>query len=156
VPDRLLEEPWLRIEAASGTPVGAMIAALWSSVSKAAMFSPLQRSPIDILLGRWTLDHSPAYVALDLIMGASSRHMTSALHRGAVPGAVLSTVPAGRAVRQAHGGQWIGHGNRGLDDGASRRGSQFAFRQTLHRSTARATRTLVPPLLNNSTGGRDG
>ena len=85
--DRLLEEPWLKIEAVSGTSAGAMNAAVmadghakgdsrgarealeafWRSVSKAAMFSPLQRSPIDILLGRWTLDHSPAYVALDLL-----------------------------------------------------------------------------------------
>ena len=85
--DRLLEEPWLRIEAISGTSAGAMNAgvmadghakgdsrgarealeAFWRSVSKAALFSPLQRSPIDRLLGRWTLDHSPAYVALDLL-----------------------------------------------------------------------------------------
>ena len=41
--------------------------ASWRSASKAALFSPLQRSPMDILLGRWTLDHSPAYVALDLL-----------------------------------------------------------------------------------------
>ena len=31
------------------------------------MFSPLRRSPLDILLGRWTLDYSPAYLALDLM-----------------------------------------------------------------------------------------
>ena len=30
-------------------------------------FSPLQRSPLDMLLGRWTLDYSPAYVAIDLM-----------------------------------------------------------------------------------------
>jgi hypothetical protein len=85
--DRLLEESWLQIEAISGTSAGAMNAAVmadghakgdsrgarealeafWRSVSKAALFSPLQRSPIDRLLGRWTLDHSPAYVALDLL-----------------------------------------------------------------------------------------
>ena len=85
--DRLLEEPWLKIEAISGTSAGAMNAAVmadghandgsrgarealeafWRSVSKAALFSPLQRSPIDMLMGRWTLDHSPAYVALDLM-----------------------------------------------------------------------------------------
>jgi hypothetical protein len=85
--DRLLEESWLQIEAISGTSAGAMNAAVmadghakgdsrgarealeafWRSVSKSALFSPLQRSPIDRLLGRWTLDHSPAYVALDLL-----------------------------------------------------------------------------------------
>jgi NTE family protein len=85
--DRLVEEPWLRIEAISGTSAGAMNAALladgwmqggaegargtleayWRRVSGAAAFSPLQRSPLDRLMGRWTLDMSPAYVVMDLI-----------------------------------------------------------------------------------------
>ena len=84
--DRLLEEPWIHIEAISGTSAGAMNAAVladgwlaggaegarkaldryWQRVSHAAAFSPLQRSPMDRLLGRWTLDTSPAYVAMDL------------------------------------------------------------------------------------------
>ena len=84
--DRLLEEPWLRIEGISGTSAGAMNAAVladghaeggaegaraalegfWSSVSRAALLSPLRRTPLDVLLGRWTLDHSPAFVAMDL------------------------------------------------------------------------------------------
>jgi NTE family protein len=34
-------------------------------VSNAAAFSPLQRSPLDRLMGRWTLDTSPAYVVMD-------------------------------------------------------------------------------------------
>jgi NTE family protein len=85
--DRLIEEPWLRIEAISGTSAGAMNAALvadgwmqsgsegaraaleayWRRVSHAAAFSPLQRSPFDRLMGRWTLDTSPAYVVMDLM-----------------------------------------------------------------------------------------
>jgi NTE family protein len=85
--DRLIEEPWLRIEAISGTSAGAMNAALvadgwmqsgsegaraaleayWRRVSQAAAFSPLQRSPLDRLMGRWTLDTSPAYVVMDLM-----------------------------------------------------------------------------------------
>lgn len=84
--DRLIEEPWLRIEAISGTSAGAMNAALvadgwmqggpegaraaleayWRRVSHAAAFSPLQRSLFDRLMGRWTLDTSPAYVVMDL------------------------------------------------------------------------------------------
>jgi len=84
--DRLLEESWLRIAGISGTSAGAMNAAVladgwleggaegarhaldryWERVSQAAAFSPLQRSPLDRLMGRWTLDTSPAYVALDL------------------------------------------------------------------------------------------
>jgi NTE family protein len=85
--DRLLEEPWLKIEAISGTSAGAMNAtvladgwteggaagakqaldAYWRRVSGAAAFSPLQRSPLDRLMGRWTLDTSPAYFAFDLM-----------------------------------------------------------------------------------------
>lgn len=84
--DRLLEEPWLEIEAISGTSAGAMNAAVladghaaggaegarealerfWSAVSRAARFSPVRRTPLDVLLGRWTLEASPAFVALDL------------------------------------------------------------------------------------------
>jgi len=85
--DRLLEEPWLKIEGISGTSAGAMNAAVlasgwmnggasgakaaldayWERVSRAATFSPLQRSPLDRLMGRWTLDTSPAYDAFDLM-----------------------------------------------------------------------------------------
>ena len=39
----------------------------WRRVSRAANFSPFQRSPADRLLGNWTLDNSPAYVAADLM-----------------------------------------------------------------------------------------
>ncbi len=85
--DRLIEEPWLKIEAISGTSAGAMNAALvadgwtqggaqgaraaldayWRRVSQAAAFSPLQRSPLDRMMGRWTIDTSPAYVFMDLM-----------------------------------------------------------------------------------------
>jgi NTE family protein len=85
--DRLLEEPWLRVVAISGTSAGAMNAAVladgwteggadgaraaldkfWKSVSRAAAFSPLQRSPFDRLMRRWSLDTSPMYVTLDLM-----------------------------------------------------------------------------------------
>jgi NTE family protein len=85
--DRLLEEPWMKIEAISGTSAGAMNAAVlvdgwskggadgaraaldtyWRRVSRAAAFSPLQRSPLERLMGRWTLDTTPAYLAIDLM-----------------------------------------------------------------------------------------
>nr|WP_255616706.1 patatin-like phospholipase family protein [Microvirga puerhi] len=84
---RILEEDWLEIEAISGTSAGAMNAAVlaagyarggrdgarkaldlfWRKVADAARFSPFQRSPLDILLGRWTLDHSPLFVTMDLM-----------------------------------------------------------------------------------------
>jgi NTE family protein len=85
--DRLLEESWLKIEAISGTSAGAMNAAVlvsgfmqggaqvaraaldacWKRVANAARFSPIQRSPFDRLMNRWTLDASPGYLAMDLM-----------------------------------------------------------------------------------------
>jgi NTE family protein len=85
--DRLLAEPRLRIDGISGTSAGAMNAAVlvdgyahggpeaarealavfWNRISRAARYSPFRRSPLDILLGRWTLDHSPAYIAADMM-----------------------------------------------------------------------------------------
>lgn len=85
--DRLLEESWLQIDGISGTSAGAMNAAVlvdghmkggapgaraalekfWRKVSQAALLSPLRRTPLDIVLGRWTLDYSPAFIAMDLM-----------------------------------------------------------------------------------------
>ena len=93
--DRLLEEPWLRIDGVSGTSAGAMNAAVlidgyaggraagaraalegfWRSVSKAALLSPFRRTPLDVLLGRWTLDYSPMFVAMDLMSRLFSPYM---------------------------------------------------------------------------------
>ncbi|MEI2416454.1 patatin-like phospholipase family protein [Orrella sp. JC864] len=83
--DRFLQEPGLRVDGISGTSAGAMNAVVladgyaedgaegaraalerfWRRVSEAALFSPLRRSPLDVLLGRWTLDYSPSYLAFD-------------------------------------------------------------------------------------------
>jgi NTE family protein len=85
--DRLLDEPELHIDGISGTSAGAMNAAVlvhgylddgaagaraalerfWRGVSDAARFSPFQRGPLDVLLGRWTLDHSPFFVTMDMM-----------------------------------------------------------------------------------------
>jgi NTE family protein len=45
----------------------AALDAYWDRVARAAMFSPLQRTPLDRMLGRWTLDNSPMFVGLDLM-----------------------------------------------------------------------------------------
>ncbi len=85
--DRLLEEQGFTLEAVSGTSAGAMNAAVlahgllvggrdgarnalhefWRRVADAATFSPFQRSPLDRMVGRWSLDYSPTYIATDLI-----------------------------------------------------------------------------------------
>ncbi len=84
--DRLLEEPWLKIDGISGTSAGAMNAAVlasgytkggpgearkaledfWRRVSDGALLSPFKRTPLDMLLGRWTMDTSPAFIAFDM------------------------------------------------------------------------------------------
>ena len=84
--DRLMDEPWLRIDGISGTSAGAMnavvlasgyaadgpagaksaLSAFWRRVADSARFSPVRRSPLDVFLGRWTLDTSPFYLAFDL------------------------------------------------------------------------------------------
>jgi NTE family protein len=84
--DRLLEEPWLLYDGVSGTSAGAMNAAVmidgyaaggaegarqalerfWRAVSDAARFSPIQRGPLEVITGTWTLDYSPMFVAMDM------------------------------------------------------------------------------------------
>ena len=84
--DRLLDEEWLVLDAISGASAGAMnavvladgfaaggrqgakaaLATFWRAVADAARLSPLKRGPLDVLLGRWTLDSSPIYLAMDL------------------------------------------------------------------------------------------
>lgn len=83
--DRLLQETRFKIEGVSGTSAGAMNAAVladgyaaggaegaraaletyWRHVSEAARFSPFQRSPMDRMMGRWTMDNSPLFFMLD-------------------------------------------------------------------------------------------
>jgi NTE family protein len=79
--DRLLEEDRIHIEAVSGTSAGAMNAcalveglarggpeaarvqlrAYWTAVARAGQFSPVQRSPLDRMMGRWSLEFSPSF-----------------------------------------------------------------------------------------------
>jgi NTE family protein len=85
--DRLLQEPWLKIDGISGTSAGAMNAVVladgytnggaegaraalegfWTKVSQAALLSPFRRGLLDVLMGRWTLDSSPAFITMDLM-----------------------------------------------------------------------------------------
>ena len=117
--DRLIEEPWLRIEAISGTSAGAMNAALvadgwmqggaegaraaldayWRRVSHAAAFSPLQRSPLDRLMGRWTLDTSPAYVVMDLMARVLSPYDLNPLGFNPLRDILTDSINFGRLAR---------------------------------------------------------
>ena len=117
--DRLIEEPWLRIDAISGTSAGAMNAALvadgwtqggsegaraaldayWRRVSRAAAFSPMQRSPLDRLMGRWTLDTSPAYVAMDLMARVLSPYDLNPLGLNPLRTILAESIDFGRLAR---------------------------------------------------------
>jgi NTE family protein len=90
--DRILEDDGIGIAAISGTSAGAMNAVVladglvrggragaraalerfWRAVSDAARFSPVRRSPMDRLMGRWSLDTSPGYIAMDMLSRVAS------------------------------------------------------------------------------------
>ncbi len=90
--DRLLEDGRIRIEAVSGTSAGAMNAVIvaaglmragedgareglerfWKGVSDAGRLNPIQRGPIDVFMGNWSLDNSPSYVFFDLLHRVAS------------------------------------------------------------------------------------
>jgi NTE family protein len=117
--DRFLEEPWLRIEAISGTSAGAMNAAVladgwtaggaagarraldqyWRRVTEVAAFSPLQRSPLDRLMGRWTLDTSPAYLMFDLISRVLSPYDLNPLGFNPLRDILAESIDFGRLAR---------------------------------------------------------
>ena len=117
--DRLLEESQMTIAAISGTSAGAMNAAVlaggwaeggaegaraaldkfWENVSRAAAFSPLQRSPLDRLMGRWTLDTSPAYVAMDLMSRVLSPYDLNPLGLNPLRSVLAESIDFGRLAR---------------------------------------------------------
>ncbi len=98
--DRLLEDDRLEIEAISGTSAGAInavvvadgimrdgaegaragLAQFWKAVSDAAHLSPLRRSPIDVFMGNWSLDTSPAYLFFDLFSRIASPYEANPLN----------------------------------------------------------------------------
>jgi NTE family protein len=83
--DRLLEDGRLSFEAISGTSAGAMNAValadgwmhgradgarekldgLWRAVGRTGHFSPVQRTPWDMLWGNWSMQDSPSYLFFD-------------------------------------------------------------------------------------------
>ena len=117
--DRLLEEPWLGIDGISGTSAGAMNAAVlvdghakggaagaraalesfWHRVSDAARFSPFRRGPLDVLLGRWTLDSSPMYVAMDVMSRLLSPYDLNPMGKNPLRAILAETIDFGRLAR---------------------------------------------------------
>ena len=95
--DKLLEDGRLQIAAITGTSAGAMNAAafaqgwttggpdgaraamdsFWSSISRLGTFSPIRRSPFDVLTGNWSMDASPAYNWIDVMSRLVSPYETN-------------------------------------------------------------------------------
>jgi NTE family protein len=115
----LLEEPHLKIDGISGTSAGAMnaavladgytdggpqgareaLAAFWESVSHAARFSPFRRGPLDILLGRWTLDQSPMFIGMDMMSRLFSPYDLNPLGTNPLCDVLDATVDFARLAR---------------------------------------------------------
>ncbi len=84
--DRLLEDDRLVIEGISGTSAGAMNAVVlasgykkdgregarealqkfWRSISRDGRMNPMQRSLMDRVLGNWSMDQNPFFIAFDV------------------------------------------------------------------------------------------
>lgn len=110
--DRLLEEPGLHVEGISGTSAGAMNAAVladgiaqggaekarerlhdfWAAISNAARFSPLQRTFWDRWTGNWSMDHSPAYLMIDMITRTFSPYEINPLDLNPLRDIVVQTI----------------------------------------------------------------
>lgn len=91
--DRILEDERIKIDAISGTSAGAINACaiadgmadgggrlgaqqalrkFWTGLCEVSRLSPIQRTPLDYLLGRWTLDSSPGYHIMQMMSVARS------------------------------------------------------------------------------------
>jgi NTE family protein len=95
--DRLLEDGRLELAAVSGTSAGAMnavaladgwvrggaegarerLSEFWRAVARKGRFSPVQRSPLDMLLGNWSIESSPGYVVFDALSRVFSPYMAN-------------------------------------------------------------------------------
>jgi NTE family protein len=63
------------------------------------MLSPLRRTPLDVLLGRWTLDFSPAFVALDLAARLVSPYQLNPAGTNPLAEILAEVVDFGRLAR---------------------------------------------------------
>ncbi len=118
--DRLLADERIEIEGISGTSAGAMNAvvmadglqkggragareglrAFWKSISDAARFSPIQRTPLDRILGRWSLDMSPTYWFFDTLSRTFSPYELNPFNINPLRTVLLNTIDFAQ-VREA-------------------------------------------------------
>ncbi|MFK7965612.1 MAG: patatin-like phospholipase family protein [Burkholderiaceae bacterium] len=110
--DALLEDERIGIEAISGTSAGAMNAVVvadglmrggrhqarasltqfWQAISDAAISSPIQRSPLAVLMGNWSLDTSPGYLAFEALSRTFSPYQANPLNLNPLRDVLVSVV----------------------------------------------------------------
>ncbi|WP_367103908.1 patatin-like phospholipase family protein [uncultured Psychrobacter sp.] len=110
--DYLMEDGRVSVEGISGTSAGAMNAAVlaqgymeggadgaresletfWRQVAYMGRLSPIKRSPLDILTGKWDLDNSPTYLMYDLFTRVASPYNTNPLNINPLLDLVDSTI----------------------------------------------------------------
>jgi NTE family protein len=98
--DRILESDRIEIAAISGTSAGAMNAVVladgimaggkegarkalgkfWRAVHEAAVLSPFQRTPFDVMTNNWNLDYSPGYLFSDIYSRLMSPYQSNPLN----------------------------------------------------------------------------
>jgi NTE family protein len=98
--DRILEDGRLEIAGISGTSAGAMNAValadgftrdgpqgaraaldnFWQCMSESAKFSPLRRTPMDMLMGNWGLENNPVYHAMDALSRVASPYQLNPMN----------------------------------------------------------------------------
>ncbi len=113
--ERLLDEPGLQIEGISGTSAGAMNAAVlasgfehggvegakaaletfWKATADAGRFSPLQRGPLALLSGKWTLENSPVYMGFEMMSRMFSPYDLNPLNAHPLRAILAETVDFG-------------------------------------------------------------
>ncbi len=97
--DRLLEDERIVVEGVSGTSAGAMNAAViaqglvrggregarqalshfWHRIADLTVFSPVRRTPLEIVSGQWNIDRSPLTAVLDVVQTMFSPYQTNPL-----------------------------------------------------------------------------
>lgn len=110
--DWFLEDSRFSIDGITGTSAGAMNAVVlasgleaggeegararletfWREVSDEARHSPIQRSPLDVLMGNWNLDYSPSYLYFDVLSRFASPYEFNPLNINPLRDVVERTV----------------------------------------------------------------
>ena len=98
--DRLLEDGRLDFKAVSGTSAGAMNAValadgwvrggrdgaraklddFWRAVARKGRFSPVQRSPWDMMWGNWSIENTPGYIWFDTMSRVFSPYLANPMN----------------------------------------------------------------------------